>query len=77
MEVAYLYTKQRKEFGKHCRFVHVPGAVLESIPITEAYQENYVLRNPSVSCFDTAPHMYVLFCIVVPYWPHWGFVEIK
>lgn len=57
MEVAYLYTKQKKEFGKHCRFVQVPGAVLESIPITEAYQDNYVLRNPSVSCFDTAPHM--------------------
>lgn len=57
MEVAYLYTKQRKDFGKHCKFMHVPGTVLESIPITEAYQENYVLRNPSVSCFDTAPHM--------------------
>jgi dynein intermediate chain 2, axonemal len=61
MEVAHLYTKQRKEFGKHCNFTAVPAAVLETIPVTDTYQDNYVLRNPSVTCFDTAPHMYV-FC---------------
>lgn len=57
MEVAHLYVKTRKEFGKHCKFTAVPAAVLEAIPVTDAYQENYIVRNPSVSCFDTAPHM--------------------
>jgi dynein intermediate chain 2, axonemal len=55
--VAHLYVKTRKEFGKHCKFTPVQAAVLESIPVSDAYQENYIVRNPSVSCFDTAPHM--------------------
>jgi dynein intermediate chain 2 len=59
MEVAHLYTKTRKEFGKHCKFTSVPATVLLSVPPTDAYQEQYKMRNPSVSCFDTAPHMYV------------------
>lgn len=35
----------------------VPAEIVESIPATEAYQNNYILRNPSIACFDTAPHM--------------------
>ena len=54
-----MYTKQRKEFGKHCNFAAAPATVLEIIPAVEHYQDNYIMRNPSVSCFDTSPHMYV------------------
>lgn len=57
MEVAHLYVKQRKEFGKHCNFTHVAASLLETIPVIEPYQENYIMRNPSVTCFDTSPHM--------------------
>lgn len=57
MEVAYLYTKTRREFGKHCQFVAVPATLLHAIPPTEVFNEQYKMRNPSVSCFDTAPHM--------------------
>ena len=57
MEVAHLYTKTRKEFGKHCNFTAVPGQVLEQIITAESYGENYLVRNPSVTCFDTSPHM--------------------
>jgi len=56
-QVAHLYTKQRKEFGKHCNFTAAPASVLEAIPVVESYQENYIMRNPSVTCFDTSPHM--------------------
>jgi dynein intermediate chain 2, axonemal len=58
-----LYVKPRKEFGKHCKFNPVAASVLEAIPVSDAYQENYIVRNPSVSCFDTAPHMYGLLLI--------------
>jgi hypothetical protein len=57
MELVYIYTKLRKEFGKHPYFTVVPAETLESIPVNEAAKESYVMRNPSVSCFDTAPHM--------------------
>ena len=57
LQLAHLYTKKRKEFGKHCKFSAVPAELLEVIPVTDAYQAHYVLRNPSIACFDTAPHM--------------------
>lgn len=57
MEVAHIYTKNRKDFGKHCKFAAVPAAILAEIPVSNGYAENYVMRNPSVSMFDTAPHM--------------------
>ena len=57
MELAYLYQKLRKDFGKHCNFSAVPAVIIEAIPPTDGYAENYVFRNPSVSTFDTAPQM--------------------
>ena len=59
MELAHLYTKLRKDFGKHCKFTAVQADISEAIPVTDAYQGNYLLRNPSVTCMDTSPHMYV------------------
>jgi len=63
MELAHLYTKLRKDFGKHCKFGAVPAELIlegnNAIPSTDAYAGNYILRNPSTACFDTAPHMYV------------------
>lgn len=57
MEVAHLYTKIRKHYGKHCKFSAVPASVLLTVPSSEAFKDMYHMRNPSVSCFDTAPHM--------------------
>jgi len=57
MEVAHVYTKLRKEFGKHPEFQVVPGAVLESVAAEPSYAENYILQNPSISLFDTSAHM--------------------
>lgn len=64
-QLAHIYTKKRREFGKHPKFTAVPAEILESIPSTEAFNANYVMRNPSVACFDTAPQMYadVLFFV--------------
>jgi dynein intermediate chain 2 len=63
--LAHIYTKKRRDFGKHCKFSAVQAEILEAIPPTEAYQTNYILRNPSIACFDTAPHMYVLLNITI------------
>lgn len=57
MELAHIYTKKRREFGKHCKFSAVPADFLEIIPCTDVYQSNYIMRNPSIANFDTAPHM--------------------
>jgi hypothetical protein len=57
MELVHIYVKLRKEFGKHPYFTAVPADVLEAIPSSDHYKESYVLRNPSVTCFDTAPAM--------------------
>ncbi len=57
MELVHIYVKLRKEFGKHPHFSAVTADVLEAIPQAEQYKENYVMRNPSITCFDTAPTM--------------------
>jgi dynein intermediate chain 2 len=57
MEVAHVYVKLRKEFGKHCDFTVNSSTVLESVPQEEEFFNNYIMRNPSVSMMDTAPHM--------------------
>mgnify|MGYP000029415572 CR=1 FL=1 len=57
VQVAHVYTKLRKEFGKHCDFSVAPAQVLESVSAEPAYADNFIMRNPSVSCFDTAPQM--------------------
>jgi len=56
-KVAVLYSKERKDFGKHCQFSHVEAEVIESIPVTDEYQEQYVIQNPVVTGVDTRPHM--------------------
>ena len=57
MELVHIYTKLRKDFGKHPAFTAIPAEALECIPVTEQYKENYILRNPSVTNMDTAPTM--------------------
>jgi dynein intermediate chain 2, axonemal len=57
MEVAVQYQKLRKDFGKHCKFSAVPATVIGEIPVSAVYKKDYVMRNPTVSMFDTAPHM--------------------
>lgn len=56
-QVAYLYTKVRSEFGKHCSFKDVPAFLLETVPCSTEYDANYVTRNPGITELDTSPHM--------------------
>jgi dynein intermediate chain 2 len=56
MELAYLYTKVRAEFGKHPTFKDVEARILESIPSTEAYKDDYIMKNPSVAELSTEVH---------------------
>lgn len=57
IQVAYLYTKVRSEFGKQCSFKEVPAFLLETVPCSTEYDNNYVARNPSIAELDTSPHM--------------------
>lgn len=57
MEVAYLYTKVRSEFGKQTCFRDVDARVLCSIPSSVEQGAEYVTRNPSVAVLDTSPHV--------------------
>jgi dynein intermediate chain 2 len=56
-QVAYLYTKARSEFGKHCNFKDEPAKLLATVPVTDAYADQYTKRNPSIAEVDTTPHM--------------------
>jgi dynein intermediate chain 2 len=57
MELFYSYQKVRATFGNHCDFKDVEARILESIPSTDAYKDDYIMRNPSVTELDTTPHM--------------------
>ena len=52
-----MYTKTRSEFGKHCNFSNGKTQVLESIPPCSEIDKNHEQREPTVSQFDTNPHM--------------------
>ena len=56
MEVAYEYAKRRSEFGKQCNFSDGETTLLESILPTDAHDESYQNRNPTVTGVDTTPH---------------------
>lgn len=56
MEVAYEYTKRRAEFGRPCNFSNGDTQILESILPTDAYDRNYIQRNPTSTMVDTTPH---------------------
>jgi len=57
LQVAYLYTKVRAEFGKDIKFEDSLPETLESILPNDEFDANYVQRNPSISEFDTTPDM--------------------
>jgi len=52
-----LYTKTRSEFGKQCNFADGETRILESILPTDACDKNHRQREPTVTEFDTTPHM--------------------
>eukprot|EP00753_Platysulcus_tardus_P013920 PLAT3915.2.p1 GENE.PLAT3915.2~~PLAT3915.2.p1 ORF type:complete len:615 (+),score=308.80 PLAT3915.2:91-1935(+) len=57
MEVAYLYSTRRSEFGKHCYFEDTAPRVLESIPVTDLYDDDYIMKNPCTVTLDTTKDM--------------------
>lgn len=55
--MAYLYTKQRSEFGKDCKFSNGKTEVLENILPTKEFDKCYKLREVTATQFDTTPDM--------------------
>mmetsp|Transcript_29092 Transcript_29092/g.44956 ORF Transcript_29092/g.44956 Transcript_29092/m.44956 type:complete len:115 (-) Transcript_29092:304-648(-) len=55
MEVAYVYTKRRSEFGKHVEFSNGETQILESIPPTDAYDDDYQIRTTTATGTDNTP----------------------
>ena len=55
MEVAFVYTKKRSEFGKHCTFTDGETQVLESILPSDAYDDSYRQQKTVVTGVDTTP----------------------
>jgi dynein intermediate chain 2, axonemal len=62
MEVAFLYTPERKAFGHQCNFDDNKPRVMEAIPSTSVYEEEYVKRNPSILEVDTTPSYSINTC---------------
>ena len=57
MEVAYVYTKRRSEFGKHVEFSNGETQILESIPPTDAYDDDYQIRTTTTTGTDNTPQL--------------------
>ena len=55
MEVAYLYTKVRSEFGKQTNFSDQDTRILHTIPQTDEFEDDYIPRNPVCTTVDTCP----------------------
>ena len=55
MEVAYLYTKVRSEFGKQTNFSDQDARILHTIPQTDEFEDDYIPRNPVCTTVDTCP----------------------
>lgn len=53
MELAYLYTKPRESFGRHCDFRASEAKVVEAIAGSAASESEYVKRRPMVTRLDT------------------------
>jgi len=46
MEIVYVYTKKRSEFGRQCHFVDRPAEVHVDIAPDESQLNNYILKDP-------------------------------
>ena len=46
MELTYVYTKKRMEFGKQCFFVDDGPRLLEDIKPNKKDMEDYIYKNP-------------------------------
>lgn len=57
MEVAYLYSKSRSEFGKPCKFANGETTVLHSILPTKDYDKDYIDKKSCEVCISTIPSM--------------------
>ncbi|XP_063682877.1 dynein intermediate chain 3, ciliary-like [Bolinopsis microptera] len=57
MEIVYVYTKKREEFGRQCNFTDRTAESLVDIPVDETLKESFIERNPCESAIQCAPEM--------------------
>ena len=46
MEIVYVYTKKRSEFGRQCNFTDRPAELHFDVPPDEKVLHDYIERNP-------------------------------
>ena len=57
MEIVYVYTKKRSEFGRQCNFSDRPAELHVDILPDSSLSENFVERNPCDSGIQCAQEM--------------------
>ena len=57
MEIVYVYTKKREEFGRQCNFTDRTAESLVDIPVDDSLKESFIERNPCESAIQCAPEM--------------------
>ena len=77
MEIVYVYTKKRSEFGRQCNFSDRPAELHVDIVPDSSMAENYIERNPvdtGIQCVqemsehEVGCHVLHLICIVHVYY---------
>jgi hypothetical protein len=52
-----MYQKQRKDFGRHCKFSDTPAEILIDLRPEPALTENHMERNPCTTNVQVVPEM--------------------
>ena len=57
MEIVYVYTKKRSEFGRQCNFSDRPAELHFDVPPVEKLAQDYIERNPCNVGSQCVPEM--------------------
>ena len=57
MEIVYVYTKKRSEFGRQCNFTDRPAELHVDIIPDPSLSENFIEKNPVDSAIQCAQEM--------------------
>ena len=67
MEITYVYTKKRSEFGRQCNFTDRPAELHVDIVPDPSLQEDFIERNPvdtGIQCVQEMSEHEVFFKII-------------
>ena len=66
MEIVYVFTKRRRDYGRHCNFSESPGELLHNVLPDDGVAEEYVEKNPCSQGKSALLRVIIVVVVVVP-----------